>query len=100
MPGTEANNTVLADPSKTYLQADGPYSSNASSRTGSEVSLHRVKNLPGYTTPVFKGKVDDPIALNVTQSDMLLSGRAACKSLGRCSRQGKRTYLLYLFRRF
>jgi glutamate dehydrogenase len=23
---------------------------------GSEASLHRVKNQPGYTTPVFKGK--------------------------------------------
>jgi glutamate dehydrogenase len=30
--------------------------SGGSSRTGSDVSLHRVKNLPGYTTPVFKGK--------------------------------------------
>lgn len=30
--------------------------SGFSSRTGSDVSLHRVKNLPGYTTPVFKGK--------------------------------------------
>jgi hypothetical protein len=28
----------------------------ASTRSSSEVSLHRVKNLPGYTTPVFKGK--------------------------------------------
>lgn len=25
-------------------------------KSGSESSLHRVKNLPGYTTPVFKGK--------------------------------------------
>ncbi|KAG2354643.1 NADH-dependent glutamate dehydrogenase [Suillus spraguei] len=30
--------------------------SNASSRASSEASLQRVKNLPGYTTPVFKGK--------------------------------------------
>ncbi|PFH54040.1 hypothetical protein AMATHDRAFT_73054 [Amanita thiersii Skay4041] len=28
----------------------------ASSAHSSETSLHRVKNLPGYTTPVFKGK--------------------------------------------
>ncbi|KAF9019934.1 NADH-dependent glutamate dehydrogenase [Hymenopellis radicata] len=26
------------------------------SRTSSETSLHRIKNVPGYTTPVFKGK--------------------------------------------
>ena len=55
MAGTEGNNTVLADPSKAHLQVDGPYLSNSSSHTGSEISLHRVKNLPGYTTPVFKG---------------------------------------------
>ncbi|KAG2758008.1 NAD-specific glutamate dehydrogenase [Suillus brevipes Sb2] len=30
--------------------------SAASSRASSEASLQRVKNLPGYTTPVFKGK--------------------------------------------
>lgn len=24
--------------------------------SGSETSLHRVKNVPGYTTPIFKGK--------------------------------------------
>ncbi|EGO23766.1 NADH-dependent glutamate dehydrogenase [Serpula lacrymans var. lacrymans S7.9] len=48
---------VLLDPTKSYLNS-GPYSStsNASSRTSSEASLQRVKNLPGYTTPVFKGK--------------------------------------------
>ena len=28
----------------------------AASAQGSESSLHRVQNLPGYTTPVFKGK--------------------------------------------
>ncbi|KAI9573508.1 NADH-dependent glutamate dehydrogenase [Boletus coccyginus] len=35
---------------------DGPYGSNGSAKASSEVSLHRLKNLPGYTTPVFKGK--------------------------------------------
>ncbi|KAG1751105.1 NADH-dependent glutamate dehydrogenase [Suillus lakei] len=30
--------------------------STASSRASSEASLQRVKNLPGYTTPIFKGK--------------------------------------------
>ena len=34
----------------------GPYGSNATSKASSEASLQRVKNLPGYTTPVFKGK--------------------------------------------
>jgi glutamate dehydrogenase len=45
------------DPSKDHLQAQGkgPYLSDTS-HGGSEVSLHRVKNLPGYNTPVFKGK--------------------------------------------
>ncbi|KAH7926488.1 NADH-dependent glutamate dehydrogenase [Leucogyrophana mollusca] len=45
---------VLLDPNMSHL--NGPYGSNASSRTSSEASLPRVKNLPGYTTPVFKGK--------------------------------------------
>lgn len=55
MPGSDS---FLIDPSKSHLHADtkSPYISGFSSRTGSEVSLHRVKNLPGYTTPVFKGK--------------------------------------------
>ncbi|KAL4069971.1 Glutamate/Leucine/Phenylalanine/Valine dehydrogenase-domain-containing protein [Scleroderma yunnanense] len=35
----------------------GPYSTpNGSSKAASEASLQRVQNLPGYTTPVFKGK--------------------------------------------
>lgn len=34
----------------------GPYLANGSSKTASEASLQRVQNLPGYTTPVFKGK--------------------------------------------
>ncbi|KAH9010718.1 NADH-dependent glutamate dehydrogenase [Lactarius pseudohatsudake] len=46
------------DPSKSHLQVPGkgPYLSDPSSRVGSDASLHRIKNLPGYTTPVFKGK--------------------------------------------
>ena len=46
------------EPSKDHLtaQGKGPYLSDPSSRVGSEASLHRIKNLPGYTTPVFKGK--------------------------------------------
>jgi hypothetical protein len=48
----------LQDPAKGHLQppGKGPYSSDLQSNSGSDVSLHRVKNLPGYTTPVFKGK--------------------------------------------
>jgi hypothetical protein len=30
----------------------------SSTRSSSEASAHRVKNLPGYTTPVFKGKAE------------------------------------------
>ncbi|KIM85567.1 hypothetical protein PILCRDRAFT_816763 [Piloderma croceum F 1598] len=56
MSGNDGNNTILAGPDKAHLQVDGPYMSNSTSHTGSEASLHRVKNLPGYTTPVFKGK--------------------------------------------
>jgi hypothetical protein len=48
----------LRDPAKGHLQVPGkaPYSSDPPSNGGSDVSLHRIKNLPGYTTPVFKGK--------------------------------------------
>ena len=48
----------LQDPAKGHLQPPGasPYSSDRPSHSGSDVSLHRVKNVPGYTTPVFKGK--------------------------------------------
>jgi glutamate dehydrogenase len=48
----------LHDPVKGHLQAPGkgPYFSDPSSGSGSDVSLHRIKNLPGYTTPIFKGK--------------------------------------------
>ncbi|KAI0049429.1 NAD-specific glutamate dehydrogenase [Auriscalpium vulgare] len=50
--------SVLNDPAKAHLQVPptGPYLSGSSSRTGSDTSLHRVKNVPGYTTPAFKGK--------------------------------------------
>lgn len=36
----------------------GPYAhlSVPGSRTGSDTSVHRIKNVPGYNTPVFKGK--------------------------------------------
>ena len=49
---------LLADPAHAHLSAPGqsPYDSGASSRTGSESSLHVLKNQPGYTTPVFKDK--------------------------------------------
>lgn len=48
----------LQDPAKGHLQPQGksPYTSNPSPHSGSDVSLHKIKNLPGYTTPVFKGK--------------------------------------------
>ena len=52
----QAHAALLANPSTSYLSSQSPYSSSASSRSGSETSLHKVKNLPGYTTPVFKGK--------------------------------------------
>jgi hypothetical protein len=68
MTGAEGNNTVLADPAKAYLGVDGPYSmSNASSHSGSEASLHRVKNLPGYTTPVFKGTHSLTVSFNFSE---------------------------------
>ncbi|KAG6329847.1 hypothetical protein ID866_9242 [Astraeus odoratus] len=43
-------------PNKLTSNASSPYATNASSRVNSDTSLQRVKNLPGYTTPVFKGK--------------------------------------------
>ncbi|KAH7913967.1 NADH-dependent glutamate dehydrogenase [Hygrophoropsis aurantiaca] len=53
-PSPRPGASVLLDPNMSHL--NGPYASNGSSRTSSEASLQRVKNLPGYTTPVFKGK--------------------------------------------
>jgi glutamate dehydrogenase len=50
--------------------------SAASSRASSEASLQRVKNLPGYTTPVFKGKeeqrakVQADVVVKVMQSSI------------------------------
>ena len=43
-------------PQHLHLNGGGPYGPDAASKAGSEASLQRVKNLPGYTTPVFKGK--------------------------------------------
>lgn len=50
--------SVLNDPSKSHLQipGKGPYSSGVSSVNSSDTSLHVIKNVPGYSTPVFKGK--------------------------------------------
>jgi glutamate dehydrogenase len=58
---------------KAHLQPPdkGLYFSDPSSGSASDVSLHRIKNLPGYTTPVFKGKeeqrakVQDNVAAKV-----------------------------------
>ncbi|SRR6266404_1715462 len=57
-PSQGQHASPLQDPTKGHLHvpANGPYSSDPSSHAGSDVSLHRIKNLPGYTTPVFKGK--------------------------------------------
>ena len=43
---------VLVDPNMSHLND----LSRVSSKASSEASLQRIKNLPGYTTPVFKGK--------------------------------------------
>ena len=72
----------LQDPAKGHLQPPGasPYSSDRQSHSGSDVSLHRVKNVPGYNTPVFKGKeeqraiVQDSVAAKVGGSCMMESG--------------------------
>jgi glutamate dehydrogenase len=66
----------LQDPAKGHLQplGKGPYFSDPSSGSGSDISLHRIQNLPGYTTPVFKGKeeqrakVQDNVAAKVRAS--------------------------------
>ncbi|KAN0087658.1 Glutamate/Leucine/Phenylalanine/Valine dehydrogenase domain containing protein [Tylopilus felleus] len=49
----------------------GPYGSNATSKASSEASLQRVKNLPGYTTPVFKGKQEQRA---MVQADVAAKG--------------------------
>ncbi|KAH9953118.1 NAD-specific glutamate dehydrogenase [Russula dissimulans] len=48
----------LGGPAKGHLQVPnkGPYLADPASHSGSDISLHRIKNLPGYTTPVFEGK--------------------------------------------
>ena len=53
-----ARAALLANPTTSHLTVPGqsPYSSTSSSRFGSETSLHRIKNVPGYTTPVFSEK--------------------------------------------
>lgn len=52
-------------PSTLHLN-NGPYGPNDASKTSSEVSLQRVKNLPGYTTPVFKGKQEQRAKVQAT----------------------------------
>ena len=49
---------LLANSTNSHLTvpAQSPYISGTSSQSGSDVSLHRVKNAPGYKTPVFSGK--------------------------------------------
>jgi glutamate dehydrogenase len=57
MPPEGQTPSPLQNPARNHLQppGKGPYFSGPSSH-GSDVSLHKVKNLPGYTTPVFTGK--------------------------------------------
>ncbi|KDQ62057.1 hypothetical protein JAAARDRAFT_170205 [Jaapia argillacea MUCL 33604] len=47
---------ILADSAKSHLAVPGQGLYALGSPSGSDASLHRIKNLPGYTTPVFKGK--------------------------------------------
>ncbi|KAI0299499.1 NAD-specific glutamate dehydrogenase [Russula brevipes] len=58
MPPEGQTPSPLQDPARSHLQppGKGPYFSDPSSHSASDVSLHKVKNLPGYTTPVFTGK--------------------------------------------
>jgi hypothetical protein len=73
---TTPSPSPLQDPSKGHLQSSAkvPYSADQPSLSGSDNSLHRIKNLPGYTTPVFKGKeeqrakVQDNVAAKVRTS--------------------------------
>ncbi|TDL19702.1 NADH-dependent glutamate dehydrogenase [Rickenella mellea] len=53
-----AASALKANPGTAHLTVPGasPYSTTSSSRTGSETSLQRVQNLPGYKTPQFSGK--------------------------------------------
>jgi glutamate dehydrogenase len=58
----------LQDPTKGHLQVpatgNGPYS-DPPSHSGSDASIHRIKNVPGYTTPVFKGKEEQRAKVQV-----------------------------------
>jgi len=58
---------ILLDPNMTHLNDI----SRTSSRASSEASLQRVKNLPGYITPVFKGKEEQRA---LVQADVALKG--------------------------
>ena len=65
-------------PNPTRLNHNVPATSGtASARNSSDPSLNRVKNLPGYTTPVFKGKqeqralVENNVAAKVTIAYLL-----------------------------
>ncbi|KAF9813238.1 hypothetical protein IEO21_05724 [Rhodonia placenta] len=62
-PSGSLTPSLLADPSKAHLLAPGQLH-----HSGSEQSLHRIKNVPGYTTPVFKGKEEQraKVQANVT----------------------------------
>ena len=64
------------DPPRDHLQAPGkgPYLSGTSSQGGSEASLLRVKNLPGYNTPVFKGKAEQHAKVQETVAAKVSAG--------------------------
>lgn len=69
---------VLLDPNMTHLNDP----SRTSSRASSEASLQRVKNLPGYTTPVFKGKEEQRAKV---QADVALKVPSSPSFRGQCS---------------
>ncbi|CCM05749.1 uncharacterized protein FIBRA_07981 [Fibroporia radiculosa] len=50
-PSRSSTPSLLSDPARTHLSVPGQHHPS-----GSEQSLNRIKNVPGYTTPVFKGK--------------------------------------------
>ena len=43
-------------PLPSHLSAHSSSSSSRVGTPGSDASIHKVKNLPGYTTPIFEGK--------------------------------------------
>lgn len=65
------------DAVKSNLLSPSLLASAGGSRNASDTSLHRVKNLPGYTTPVFKGKeeqralVENDVAAKVSRTSPL-----------------------------